>query len=314
MSEEDEAPPRTEPTDAELAEWTVALLGEIEAALSSDGSAIAPNGSQGSIETLYSAAGLRHCAALLLDIGIAVGAGRELTVRILGRTHIEAFLYALYIHFGGFDAVMRVAQDTLASLQATNNDLKAWDDWLTVERKQKSAARNKIRRNNTANEKWNAAHPDQPQRPIFTEPYVPQLSKSGVDLGGAVAEFGNLTAQVLPVREVVDALTKWGPEKGFARESFRPMYLLYRILSGSSVHPTLDVLDAYFRPGGFTRTLPVQLGVSTLKNTWVTSLYGTAFLAGWVLGDAAFDTTVSNWLRSRLEPDPTGGRGWSPGI
>ena len=94
------------------------------------------------------------------------------------------------------------------------------------------------------------------------------------------------------MRTVVDALTKWGPEKGFGRESFTPMYHIYRVLSRwiTSI-PALNVLDAYFLPGGFVRTLPVQLGPSMLKDARVTALYSTAFLAGWVLGGAGSTTT-----------------------
>jgi hypothetical protein len=73
-------------------------------------------------------------------------------------------------------------------------------------------------------------------------------------------------------------------------------------------------LGAYFLPGGFVRTLPVQLGPSMLKDVRVTALYSTAFLAGWVLGDAGSITTVSTFLRNRLEPDPSGGRGWASGV
>lgn len=304
---------RSHPTDDELAEWTAALLTEIDGALASDTWAIIDSRSDRSQHRLYDAAALRHCAALLAEIDAVARAGYELAARVLIRTHIEAFLFSLYIHFGGIDAVTSIARDTLSSLESTHNDLKAWDIWLNKEKKRATKARDRIRRNNAANSKWNAAHPDQPPHPIFDEPYVPQLASSGVDLSDAIASFGDLRAKALPVRTVVDALTKWGPEKGFSRESFTPMYHIYRVQSGGSLHPTLNVLDAYFLPGGFIRTLPTQLGPSMLKDARVTALYGTAFLSGWVLGDAGSPTTVSTFLRNRLEPDPTGGRGWAPG-
>jgi hypothetical protein len=309
-----EPPLRTDPTDEELAEWTSALLAEIDDALSSDAWAIIDTGTDHCFHRLYDAAALRHCAALLAEIEAVARAGHELATRVLIRTHIEAFLFALYIHFGGIEAVKKIAQDTLSSVAATHNDFVAWDEWLEREKKRTTEARDKIRRNNEANSKWNAEHPDEPPRPIFDEPYVPQLSPTGVDLSDAIADFGELEAESLPVRTVVEALTRWGPEKGFGRESFTPMYHIYRVLSGGSLHLTLSVLDAYFLPGGFVRTLPVQLSPSMLKDGWVTALYGTAFLAGWVLGDTSSTTSVSNFLRNRLEPDPSGGRGWAPGI
>ena len=309
-----EPPTRTDPTDDELAEWTAALQIEIHQALSSEAWAILPSGSDRSQHRLYDAAALRHCAALQAEIDAVARTGHELATRMLLRTHLEAFLFALYIHFGGTDAITKIAQDTLASLESTSNDLVDWGQWLENEKKRATKARHKVRRNNTANLKWNAEHPDQPPRPIFDEPYVPRFSSSGVDLTGAIASFGDVHAELLPVRTVVDALTRWGPEKGFGREGFTPMYHIYRVLSGGSLHPTLNVLDAYFLPGGFVRTSPYQLGPSMLKDARVTALYGTSFLAGWVVGDVGSKTTVSTFLRNRLEPDPSGGRGWAPGI
>lgn len=309
-----EPPTRSDPTDDELAEWTAALQAEIHQALTSDAWAIIDSGSERTQHRLYDAAALRHCAALQAEIDVVAQAGYELAARVLIRTHIEAFLFALYIHFGGIDAIRRIAQDTLASLESTNNDLIDWERWLAGEKKRATKARDRVRRNNASNSKWNTEHPDQPPRPIVDEPYVPQLSGSRVDLSDAIASFGGLKAEALPVRTVVDALTKLGPEKGFGRESFTPMYHIYRVLSGGSLHPTLNVLDAYFLPGGFVRTLPVQVGPSMLKDARVTALYSTSFLAGWVLGDGGSDTTVSTFVRNRLEPDPSGGRGWAPGV
>ena len=308
-----EAQARADPTAVELAEWTRALILEVDDALSSDAWAIIDTGTDRHTHRLYDAAALRHCTALLAEIEAVAGAGHELATRVLIRTHIEAFLFALYIHFGGIDAVTKIAQDTLFSLTATRNDFVEWNTWLKKEKKRAKKARDSTRHNNEANAKWNSVHPEGPLRPIFEEPYVPRLSPAGVDLSEAIASFGALEAKELPVRTVVNALTAWGPEKDFGRESFTPMYHIYRVLSGVSLHPTLNVLDAYFKMGGFVRTLPAQLGRSMVKDARVTALYGTAFLAGWVLGDAGSATTVSTFLRNRLEPDPSGGRGWSPG-
>lgn len=313
ISADTEPPVRTDPTDEELSAWTAALLEEIDDGLSSDAWAIMDTGTDQSLHLLYDAAALRHCAALLAEIDVAAKAGRELTTRVLLRTQIEAFLFALYIHFGGSEAVRKIAQDTRASLEATHNDLIEWNDWIKKERKRTTRARDKVRRNNEANSNWNTEHPEEKPRPILDEPYVSRLRPTAVDLSGAIASFGELKAEQLSVRTVVDTLTKWGPQKGFGRESFTPLYQIYRVLSGVSLHPTMDVLDAYFLPGGFIRTLPVQVVPSMVKDARVTALYGTAFLAGWVLGDAGSTSTVSTFLRERLEPDPSGGRGWAPG-
>lgn len=305
---------RTEPTDTELSEWAGGLLAEIDEVLSSDAWAILDLPTDRRLHLMYDAAALRHCAALLTEIEAAAHMGQELSVRILARTHIEAFLYALFIHFGGYEALMRVAQDTLDALESTQNDFVAFDEWLIREKKQLTKLGDKIRRNNAANSKWNTEHPDQMPRLIMEEPYVPQLSTTSVDLRGAIAEFGDVQARSLSVRELVDALTKWAPDKGFGRESFAPIYHIYRVISGGALHPTLNVFDAYFRPGGFVRTVAAPSGPSMISSTRVTTLYGTAFLAGWILGDAGSPTPMAKFLRSRLEPDPSGGRGWAPGV
>ena len=100
-----------------------ALLEEIDEALSSDAWAILNVPTPERVHLQYDAAALRHCAALLEEIEAAARRGRELSVRVLARTHIEAFLYALYIHFGGYDAVMRIQQDTRRSPETTHRDL-----------------------------------------------------------------------------------------------------------------------------------------------------------------------------------------------
>ena len=313
MTEPESPEPRTEPTDAELREWSDALLAEIDEVLSSDRWAILDWPTDGRLYRMYDAAALRHVSALLLEIEVVGQVGLELSVRVLARTHVEAFLYALYIHFGGHDAVMRVAQDTRAALESTQNDFDSYNTWLKKEKRRLTKRRDKIRKNNAANALWNTEYPDKPARPIMTEPYIPQLSTTPVDLTGAIAEFGTVAAKSLSVKEVVDALTEWAPIKGFGRESFAPMYHIYRVISGASLHPTLNVYDSYFQAGGFVRTATVPIGPSMILATRITALYSTAFLAGWVLGDAGSPTPVATFLRNRLEPDPSGGRGWAPG-
>ncbi len=208
----------------------------------------------GRLHRLYDAAALRHVAALLEEIEVACKAQLELSVRVLARTHVEAFLYALYLHFGGYEAVPRVAQDTLEALKSTQNDFVTFNDWLKKEKKRLTKLRDKIRKDNAANSAWNTAHADQSPRPVIDEPHVPRLSTTSVDLTGAIAEFGNIQARPLSVREVVDALTKWAPDKGFARESFVPMYDIYRVMSGGASAPDSQCVRRLLHPGGWLRS------------------------------------------------------------
>jgi hypothetical protein len=57
------------------------------------------------------------------------------------------------------------------------------------------------------------------------------------------------------------------------------------VLSAIGTHPTLNVLDSYFMPGGFIRIAPAPVNGSMIDNARITALHGTAFLACAVLGD-----------------------------
>lgn len=54
----------------------------------------------GTLHRYYDAAALRHCCQLLKDIEISSAARQEMAVRILGCVFLEAWLAAVYIHFG----------------------------------------------------------------------------------------------------------------------------------------------------------------------------------------------------------------------
>ncbi len=112
---------------------------------------------------------------------------------------------------------------------------------------------------------------------------------------------------------MVDKLTKLGEEKGFAREEFAPLYLIYRMLSSGAAHPTLNVYDSYFMPSGsFVHIAPRPVTESAMLPTLITALYSTAYLAGWVLGDAGWPAPVAQKVRTRFEPDPNGQASWAP--
>jgi hypothetical protein len=244
------------------------------------GTAASPAGQAGSPpRPFYDGAALRHCCRLLYEIEVAAAAALELSVRMLGRAHMEAWLVALYIHFGGYEALLKVAQDARHSLEGIELEARQFDEWLAAE---KTAARKSGRKVATTNggiEQWNEKNPDVPPKPLLDEPYVPQLSSAGLDLSSLIDGFGPHEAQGLSVSEIVDTLTKWGPEKGFSRESFRPIYLIYRTLSAIGTHASMHILDAYFVPGGFIRVAPMPVNGSASDSVRATSLYGTAFSA-----------------------------------
>ena len=160
---------------------------------------------------------------------------------------------------------------------------------------------------------WNQRHPEGPSKALLDEPYIPQQPKAGIDLTTRIADFEEIQEQGLSLNEVTDALTKLGPERGFARENFTQLYLYYRLTSSSSVHPTLHLYDSYFEPRGhFVLTTAQPTGESVITVTWGTALYSTALQVGWVLHDAGQPAPIADEIRARLEPDPDSA-GWSPG-
>jgi hypothetical protein len=90
----------------------------------------------------------------------------------------------------------------------------------------------------------NEKNPGVAPRPLLDEPYVQRLSSAGLDLSSLIEGFGLHRAQGLGVSEIVDALTKWGPEKSFSRESFRPIYLIYRTLCAIGTHASMHSLGS----------------------------------------------------------------------
>ena len=307
-------PPTAAPTSDELADGAVRLLAEAHAALSSDHFAISDTAPD-MVYRYYHAAAVRHCCLLLTEIEQSAAARQEMTVRILGRVFIEAWLTSLYLHFGGHDALLRLEQDTVHQVELTDRDLKDFDARLARAKEKAAAKADKVSKANTGITGWNAANPDLPGKPLIPEPRIPQLTPTGIDISKRLTEdLAGITARSLPLTEIIDRLTELGPEKGFAQETFRPVYILYRMLSAGAVHANINVYDAYYQPGPPDMAAPIPVnGESLIMNTRITALYSTAFLLGWVCLGAGITAPVAVELRKRLEPDPTSHVGWAPG-
>ena len=270
--------PQAPPSSAQVAQGVIDLLGEVDEAFSSDKWAILDSGRQHSTWLLYDGAALRHCCRLLYEIEVAAAAGLELSVRMLGRAHMEAWLVALYIHFGGYEALLKVAQDARHSLEGIEFEARQFDEWLAAEKIAARKSGTKVAKTNGGIAQWNEKNPDVPPKPLLDEPYMPQLSSTGLDLSSLIDGFGPHEAQGLSMSEIVDTLTKWGPEKGFSRESFRPIYLIYRTLSRDRdacehAHPRRVLRARRLHPGRpdagqrlgkrqRPRNLPVRNGIS----------------------------------------------------
>jgi hypothetical protein len=141
---------------------------------------------------------------LLYEIEVAAAACLELSVRMLGRAHMEAWLIGLYIHFGGYEALLRVAQDARHSLEGIEFEARQFDEWLAAEKTAARKSGKKVAKTNGGIAQWNEKNPYAPPKPLLDEPYVPQLSSTGLDLSNLIEGFGPHEAQGLSVSEIVD--------------------------------------------------------------------------------------------------------------
>jgi ABC-type Zn2+ transport system substrate-binding protein/surface adhesin len=83
-----------------------------------------------------------------------------MTVRVLGRTHLEAWFTALYMHFGGYDAVARIAQYTSDQREKTDEDVQRFNRWLADQKKSAQNSIKKVRATNEVISHWNRENPD----------------------------------------------------------------------------------------------------------------------------------------------------------
>lgn len=316
----DEEPPedvRPSPTPEQLSDGIARLLAEVDDAFATSRWAILDRRSEHVKWLLYDGAALRHCCRLLYEMEIAAAAKLEMAVRLLARAHLEAWLAGLYIHHGGFEALERVAQDTRHSLEGVSKEAAQFDQWLAAEQKSARKRAEKVERANKGIIQWNEANPDRPAKTLLNRPYVPQLRPTRLDLSDRIVALEEYEARPLPVSEIVDALTKLAPEKGFGLESFRPLYLFYRVLSTIGTHVGLNVWEPYLMPGKsgrFIRIAPLPVNGSMIDNARITALHATAYLASAVLQEQGTPVPVADEIEAWLRPYPSGRSAWAPGI
>jgi len=290
------------------------LVDEVSQRLNSDGWAIVNNSSASSIEKVYVAAALRHCTSLLEEVITAFADSLEMTLRILGRAHIEAFLYGAYIHFGGIEAIrtLRLSEDT--SQKTIHQELVEWDKFLSrtikhnvTRGKKVSEVRSQIELHRpgglTAKEREHLAEPHVP-RPTFRKEAIAHLG-SGIENDESV-EFG--------VFHVVSWLSENGPILGFATERFDPLYHLYRAYSSIGPHPNLSVYESYVlrdRKRTFIRTTAKPLR-SIAFNVLLDSVVSTAQLAEWILDPDSDGSSIAGEVRRKFEGAEDNYQGWKP--
>ncbi|MFI6690053.1 hypothetical protein [Streptomyces sp. NPDC050485] len=287
------------------------LLAEVKQAFDSSHWALVNSGTERVKWRVYAGAALSHCCRLLAEMEAAGRAQQEMAVRLLGRAHLEAWVVCLYIHLGEYSALERLGQAEVRHLDGLQQEADTIDVKLAADRKEARRRRKKVEKANAGIARWNEANPTEVAKSLHELPHVPQLKPINIGLSQVIAEFGSLTAQKLPVSEMVDTLTKWGPARGFAEESFRSLYFYYRLLSGLGAHATMAVLDQYVPTGASDSFVKVKASPSlgTTADLPCMALYATAYAAEYVLSAQGCDTPVADRIEatlSALYPDPAG--------
>ena len=279
-----------------------ALWDEIDSALRTDAWAVLDYGSDASIHRFYIAAALRHCAALMLELDHAISAGLTFLVRSAQRAHLEAFLYALYLHFGGVTALDRLIADARKEVRTTRRAVIQFNRGLAASKRRASKRFAETEATNVEIRQWNDEHPDNQPRPEKPLPHVPVLPPVPHDvrrnLRARERLFATNEPKRLSVQQVVDSLTKLTLTTGIGRESFEPLYLMYRILSSIGPHPGIIVYDSYAAKtsphSAFIRAIQTPRSDDLTSNFSGSSIWATAMLACHVLGSAGCKTPVAD--------------------
>jgi len=196
------------------------------------------------------------------------------------------------------------------------NDLQEWNIWLTSER---SRIRNQLRRVRRHNENLRVRNEKGtlPQIQLLDEPHFPRANFAQVNLDEIRKSPKDVEPRPLSVMDVIHLLSSQGKSKGFSRESFVPIYHVYRVLSSIGPHPSPYVYDSYvevYFNDSFVRTNDFPTPANSGNQTLVNAIFSTALLSEWVLKSDEGYAPVSRKTRRQLEPDSSNARGWTPGL
>jgi hypothetical protein len=232
-----------EPPDA-LTGSVSLLCAEIDTALSSDRWAFVRN--WGVLSRAYAGAALRHCAVLLEEMDAARGAGREATVRVLLRAHVETWVIGMYLALGGDESLDAAAADYLATMNRWDRSLTAYNEKTRKARERAERRNARIRSDNEGKARWNASHPDLPPRPLVAEVPVPLRQPVEFDLApallGAQTDVPPKELKLSNVAARVDRLLDAADDDLTVEAAYE---VVYRALSTFATHATLPLLDSY---------------------------------------------------------------------
>jgi len=294
------------------------LIDAIYVEFESDRWAIIKTHSEHMTLRVYEIGAVMHSTILLDEILDAAEAGRDLTVSVMSRAHIEANLIGVFILLGGKSALDAVAADSRAQDETTANELDAWDKRLAslIKNTEKRLAR--ISKRNSQIKAWNDRNPDLQPVSLIELPHVPRANYAGPEIGVELRKhISGVTPNQLPFRQVVDKASKLALSQRYSNEPFDPIYHVYRLLSAVGVHTSLGLLDGYLDRN--ERSLFVrgakesQLPYATEQNL-INGIYTLALMTEWLMRKYEVETVYFGLVRKSLESQPLDLRGWTPGL
>jgi hypothetical protein len=294
----------TEPKTKELSGLISQLVQEVGDTLQSD-SWVLLNRPSAQIR-IHEGAALWHCCSLLADLDVAAKSGREVVLRLVARAHLEAWITALFLHYGEMDALEQVAGDLRYNLQTQQDHAMQYDKRLAAEHKRVRKLNERIQADNEQKTKWNSSHADQPQRELGTEVAMSNRPPIALDLSGPIAGLSGVKAQRLPFSTIIAQLNKLAKEKAIGEENFDVLYIvIYRLLSTVGAHPSLELFNTYIQfaeTDNFVRVRRKMNSPSFDPVVRHTSLMATAFLTNRVLAKAGGSSPVADAILDRY-PD-----------
>ena len=295
-----------EPQDDELSGLIAALVTEVDEALRSDAWVLLDKPSI--TVRVHSGAALWHCCVLLTDLDSAGIAAREVNLRLLARAHIEAWIVALFIHYGEIDALEKLAADLRRHFQIQHDEGIRYDKKLTKELRRIEKANRQIREDNAGKSEWNVAHPEMPPKQLRAELRAASRPLIGMDLSAPIAKLSGVDAKSLPFTSIISELNRLAKAKAFGEENFDVIYIVaYRLLSAVGAHPTLEVVNSYIghhESANFVRVSREMNSPSFDPTVRHTSLMATAFLANRVLAEAGGTSPVADEILNRYSETP----------
>jgi hypothetical protein len=289
------------PLAADFSQQVVALNEEVGRLLSSDRWALLtlPH----VLPRAYQGAALRHYCSLLLDIDDARVLEREVRLRLLARAHLEAWMVAMFLFFGGYDALVEVAGDYRYNAQAQQHSFDQYNAHLAAEIKNVTKRNETIRAANANRGRWNANHPEERHLDMIDELPLPTRTPIELDLSDhlAMMEASGVPPAKLPLATLADRLNALSRESEGGDPTFDTTYsVAYRSLSSlGGAHPTIWVLQTYLsqerEDGFFVRTEPTTQPPSSMAASICrTALMTTAYLATRVCGGVGQETPTAD--------------------